>query len=85
MNSKRKPTRKHKVKYVSEPSLTYMFYTAHYNLKDEDNAIFASILHYKSEYCLMDIVMLFLPVFCIHKSLNICLMRNCYDYFPSHS
>ena len=39
MNSKRKPTRKHKVKYVSEPSLTYMFYTAHYNLKDEDNEI----------------------------------------------
>ena len=30
----RKPTRKHKVKYVSEPGLTYMFY-----LKDEDNEI----------------------------------------------
>ena len=39
MNSKGKPTRKHKVKYVSEPSLTCMFYTAHYNLKDEDNEI----------------------------------------------
>jgi hypothetical protein len=28
--------RKHKVKYVSEPGLTYMFYTAHWNLKNED-------------------------------------------------
>ena len=26
-------------KYVSEPGLTYMFYTEHYNLKDEDNEI----------------------------------------------
>ena len=39
MNSKRKPTRKHKIKYVSEPSLTDMFYTAHYNLKEENNEI----------------------------------------------
>jgi hypothetical protein len=31
--------RKHKVKYVSEPGLTYMFYTTHSNLKDEDNEI----------------------------------------------
>ena len=31
--------RKHKVKYVSEPGLTYMFNTTHKNLKDEDNVI----------------------------------------------
>ena len=29
--------RKHKVKYVSEPGLTYMFYT--FKFKDEDNEI----------------------------------------------
>jgi hypothetical protein len=30
---------KNKVKYVSELGLTYMFYTAHWNLKDEENEI----------------------------------------------